>query len=177
MKAGPASGASGTDRQPDKDSEKQAAAKAPSAGEASPGRPGLASPAARPGASDESGARNGESRAANSGRDVESPAGSSGSKAAAGKSVSSAGETSPAKAAADEGDKGEKGDKARGDASTPTVRVVPGIARYHRSDCILIRFLADEDLEIMSRDAAAAGGCVPCKACQPDQSVASVPVA
>jgi hypothetical protein len=49
-----------------------------------------------------------------------------------------------------------------------SVRVVPGIARYHASDCLLIRFLGDDDLETMSREAAAAGGCVPCRACKPD---------
>jgi hypothetical protein len=50
--------------------------------------------------------------------------------------------------------------------------VVPGIARYHRGDCILIRFLSVDDLELMSREAALAGGCVPCKACQPDKAAA-----
>ncbi|HUJ06559.1 MAG TPA: hypothetical protein VLX31_10675 [Streptosporangiaceae bacterium] len=50
---------------------------------------------------------------------------------------------------------------------------MPGIARYHRSDCILIRFLADDDLEAMTRDAAKAGGCVPCKACKPDEAPAA----
>ena len=53
------------------------------------------------------------------------------------------------------------------------VRVVPGIARYHNADCILIRFLADEDLEIISRSAAAAEGYVACKACKPDQTAAN----
>jgi len=52
--------------------------------------------------------------------------------------------------------------------------VVPGIARYHREDCILIRFLSEEDLEIMTRDAATAGGCVPCRACQPDKAAAGL---
>jgi hypothetical protein len=50
--------------------------------------------------------------------------------------------------------------------------VVPGITRYHRGDCILIRFLSDEDLERMSREAAMAADCVPCKACQPDSAPA-----
>jgi hypothetical protein len=52
------------------------------------------------------------------------------------------------------------------------VSVVPGITRYHRSDCILIRFLGDEDLERMTREAAVAADCVPCKACQPDKAPA-----
>jgi hypothetical protein len=59
-----------------------------------------------------------------------------------------------------------------GDPAATTVSVVPGIARYHRADCILIRFLSKEDLEIMTRDAATAGGCVPCRACQPDKAAA-----
>ena len=52
------------------------------------------------------------------------------------------------------------------------VTIVPGIARYHRSDCILIRFLGPEDLETMTRQAAEDAGCVPCKACRPEQQLA-----
>jgi hypothetical protein len=48
------------------------------------------------------------------------------------------------------------------------VTVVPGIPRYHRRECILIRFLTDADLQTMSLRAAEAASCVPCKACQPD---------
>ena len=54
-----------------------------------------------------------------------------------------------------------------------SVRVVPGIARYHNADCLLIRFLADEDLEIISRATAAAEGYMACKACKPDQVITS----
>lgn len=50
------------------------------------------------------------------------------------------------------------------------VSVVPGITRYHRSDCQLIRFLSADDLDVMTRRAATEGGCVPCKACKPDQA-------
>jgi hypothetical protein len=49
------------------------------------------------------------------------------------------------------------------------VTVVPGVARYHRRGCILIRFLSDGDLETMTRREAEANGSVPCKACQPDK--------
>ena len=49
------------------------------------------------------------------------------------------------------------------------VSVVPGIARYHKADCILIRFLSEDDLEVMSRRDAEAAGCAPCRACRPDQ--------
>jgi hypothetical protein len=50
------------------------------------------------------------------------------------------------------------------------VSVVPGIARYHKSGCILIRFLGEEDLETVSRAAAEASGCAPCRACRPDKT-------
>jgi hypothetical protein len=50
------------------------------------------------------------------------------------------------------------------------VTVVPGITRYHRDGCILIRFLGEEDLEHMTRAEAEAADCVPCKACQPDKA-------
>jgi hypothetical protein len=52
------------------------------------------------------------------------------------------------------------------------VTLVPGIARYHRSGCILIRFLGADDLESMTIQAAEAGGCVPCRACRPDTASA-----
>jgi hypothetical protein len=51
------------------------------------------------------------------------------------------------------------------------VTVVPGIARYHRNQCILIRFLGDGDLETMTREAAEAAKLIACKACQPDKEV------
>ena len=47
--------------------------------------------------------------------------------------------------------------------------MVPGVARYHRSECILIRFLGEGDLEILSKQEAVANGLVACRACQPDQ--------
>jgi hypothetical protein len=49
------------------------------------------------------------------------------------------------------------------------VKMVPGVPRYHRRGCILIRFLSDSDLETTPRRAAKAAGSVPCKACQPDE--------
>jgi hypothetical protein len=52
------------------------------------------------------------------------------------------------------------------------VVIVPGVARYHRRGCILIRFLADGDVEAVTREAAEASGCVPCRACQPDNPTA-----
>jgi hypothetical protein len=53
------------------------------------------------------------------------------------------------------------------------VSVVPGIARYHTADCILIRFLSEDDLEKMSLQAAEKIGCAPCRACRPEQPAAS----
>ena len=49
------------------------------------------------------------------------------------------------------------------------ITVVPGVARYHRRGCILIRFLSDGDLETMTRGEAEVTELVPCKACQPDK--------
>jgi hypothetical protein len=50
-----------------------------------------------------------------------------------------------------------------------SVFVVPGITRYHREGCILIRFLGADDLERMTKAEAETADCVPCKACQPDK--------
>jgi hypothetical protein len=62
------------------------------------------------------------------------------------------------------------GDGARRDRGAD-VTVVPGIARYHRSDCILIRFLSSGDLETMALRDAEEAGCIPCKACRPEQEL------
>jgi hypothetical protein len=72
---------------------------------------------------------------------------------------------------------GQAGPAAAGqqDTARGQVTVVPGIARYHRSGCTLIRFLGVDDLESMTREAAEADGCVPCRACQPDRSSADEP--
>jgi len=53
--------------------------------------------------------------------------------------------------------------------SGDTVSIVPGVARYHRNGCILIRFLGGEDLETSTRQEAEANGCIPCRACEPDK--------
>jgi hypothetical protein len=37
------------------------------------------------------------------------------------------------------------------------------------ADCILIRFLGNEDLETMSVRRAEEIGCVPCRACRPEK--------
>lgn len=78
-----------------------------------------------------------------------------------------------AAATGDAGDAGESGAAgADADGSSATgdqVTVVPGVPRYHRRGCILIRFLSDGELETSTRPAAEAAGLVPCKACQPDK--------
>jgi hypothetical protein len=47
------------------------------------------------------------------------------------------------------------------------VTVVPGVPRYHTDNCILIRFMGDDDMQQMSLKAATDAGCTPCGACQP----------
>ena len=58
------------------------------------------------------------------------------------------------------------------DTSSIMVRIVPGITRYHKEDCLLIRFLAADDLEVMSLKSASDEGYFACKACKPDQLTA-----
>jgi hypothetical protein len=67
----------------------------------------------------------------------------------------------------DAGQQAAAGESSAADDSMQ-VSVVPGITRYHRSDCLLIRFLSADDLEVMTKRAATDSGCVPCKACKPD---------
>jgi len=49
------------------------------------------------------------------------------------------------------------------------VTVVPGVPRYHNAQCILIRFMGENDLEKMTLGVARQAGCTPCRACLPDQ--------
>jgi hypothetical protein len=53
------------------------------------------------------------------------------------------------------------------------VVIVPGVARYHRGGCILIRFLGGDDLEIATAREAEANGCVPCRACEPEKPLSA----
>lgn len=48
------------------------------------------------------------------------------------------------------------------------VTVIPGVPRYHDPDCILIRFMDDEDVARKSIPEAKAANCTPCAACQPE---------
>jgi hypothetical protein len=87
---------------------------------------------------------------------------------------SGAGEVTAADEHAAQQDTAGAGDGAEADADGATppddeVTIVPGVARYHRRGCILIRFLSDGDLETMTRREAEATELVPCKACQPDK--------
>ena len=58
---------------------------------------------------------------------------------------------------------------AEGDAAPEAalVAVVPGVPRYHRTDCVLIRFMPEGDVRKLSVEAAKDTGCTPCAACQP----------
>jgi len=56
-------------------------------------------------------------------------------------------------------------------AAAEVVTVVPGVPRYHRSGCILIRFLSDGDVESMTLPEAESADLTPCRACQPGISV------
>ena len=49
--------------------------------------------------------------------------------------------------------------------SNETVWVVRGVSRYHRSDCVLIRSVDEEDVDTMTQAAAEATGCTACRAC------------
>jgi hypothetical protein len=53
------------------------------------------------------------------------------------------------------------------------VVIVPGVARYHRGGCILIRFLGGDDLETSTAREAEANGCVPCRACEPEKPLSA----
>ena len=68
--------------------------------------------------------------------------------------------------AASQADAGGDGGVPAADPDTP-VLVVPGIARYHKAECILIRFLSEDDLQKMSRQEAEAAGSAACRACRP----------
>ena len=58
---------------------------------------------------------------------------------------------------------------AASDLEVTEVTVVPGVPRYHRASCILIRFMGDSDLDKTTVAAAKEAGCTPCRACLPDQ--------
>jgi hypothetical protein len=48
--------------------------------------------------------------------------------------------------------------------------VVPGVPRYHDANCILIRFMAEDDVQKVTVAEAKDTGCTPCAACQPEDT-------
>ena len=83
-------------------------------------------------------------------------------------------------APARDGDKRSATDQSGAERSGPTpppdsnaVVIVPGIARYHRAGCILIRFLGSDDIQTSTAQEATAKGCAPCRACEPDKPLSS----
>jgi hypothetical protein len=73
--------------------------------------------------------------------------------------------------ATEQGGAGRNGPARAADGNA--VVIVPGIARYHRAGCILIRFLGSGDLETATAQEAEAKGCAPCRACEPDKPLSS----
>ena len=53
-------------------------------------------------------------------------------------------------------------------AGAKLVTVIPGVPRYHDPDCILIRFMDEDDIARKSIPEAQAANCTPCAACQPE---------
>jgi hypothetical protein len=107
--------------------------------------------------------------AARSGKPAEAKSGSADAKPAeparAASSAEPAASARPAAPGAEPDGKPAVGDDA---GRQGQVTVVPGVPRYHEENCILIRFMGDDDLQRMSVGAATAAGCTPCRACQPD---------
>ena len=54
------------------------------------------------------------------------------------------------------------------EAGPGLVTVVPGVPRYHRTDCVLIRFMPAGDVHQVPVSEARDAGCTPCAACQPE---------
>jgi hypothetical protein len=111
-------------------------------------------------------------------REAVSPAEGAGGQAP--EAGSGAGKPGPGPAPARDGD--ERGATEQGGAGRNgparaadgnAVVIVPGIARYHRAGCILIRFLGSDDLETATAQEAEAKGCAPCRACEPDKPLSS----
>jgi hypothetical protein len=75
----------------------------------------------------------------------------------------------PGTAAAEEAaePEGEPPAPAAGDTSG-LVSVVRGVPRFHREDCVLIRFMPENDTQKMPVAQAREAGCTPCTACEPE---------
>jgi hypothetical protein len=72
-------------------------------------------------------------------------------------------------APAEAADSSPDGDQ-EGPSGQREVTVVPGVPRYHDANCILIRFMGDDDLQKMTLDEAAKAACTPCRACMPEHA-------
>jgi hypothetical protein len=111
--------------------------------------------------------------------------GAGGQRAPEAGSGTGAGQTGPAPAAARDDDQRSatgrsgaerSGAERSGPAPAPDGNafvIVPGVARYHRTGCILIRFLGGDNLETATAQEAEAKGCAPCRACEPDKPLSS----
>ena len=53
-------------------------------------------------------------------------------------------------------------------AEISLVTVIPGVPRYHDPDCVLVRFMTDDDIKKQSVAQAKEAGCTPCGACLPE---------
>jgi hypothetical protein len=107
--------------------------------------------------------------ASNTGRAARAAAASAGPETAA-----SAGPETAASAGPETGASAgpETAASAEQETAAGTVIVVPGVPRYHRPDCRLIRFLSEKDTQSVTREQAVASGCSPCPDCQPEMSPA-----
>jgi hypothetical protein len=76
--------------------------------------------------------------------------------------------TAPAPAAKADADAAPGEPSAKQESSSAQVTVVPGVPRYHEKNCILIRFMTDDDLQQMTVAQATEAGCTPCRACHHD---------
>jgi len=158
----------------DTDRRQQERPTAGAAGAATEAQPGPATQAAGGAGSDQKPGKRVEPRRAN----AASAAGSATSDARSATGTPAAGDRSERSAETPESDQRPQPPAGKPPASADSVQVsvVPGITRYHRSDCLLIRFLSADDLEVMTTQAATESGCVPCKACKPDQQTADLAV-
>jgi hypothetical protein len=68
----------------------------------------------------------------------------------------------------------ESGTSAEADSAPPPdvglVALIRGVPRYHQPECVLIRFMPDEDIQKLSVPEAKEAGCTPCSACQPAEA-------
>ena len=104
--------------------------------------------------------------------------GAGGQRAPEAGSGTGAGKTGPAPARDDDQRSAteQSGAERSGPAPAPDGNafvIVPGVARYHRAGCILIRFLGGGDLKTSTAQEAEAKGCAPCRACEPDKPLSS----